>query len=129
MAATTGSVPPRQRSTRLTSASSPPLPRPRRFERCLGGTLPVVAVTDYVRALPQLVAEYVGAPYVTLGTDGFGRSATRRDLRRFFEVDAEHIALAALDALARQGALPAEAVKAALNVLNPAPDARAPWLK
>ncbi len=100
-----------------------------RVERCLGGTLPVVAATDYVRALPQLVAEYVGAPYVTLGTDGFGRSATRRDLRRFFEVDAEHIALAALDALARQGVLPAATAKAALSVLNPAPDARAPWLK
>ena len=116
-----------QRLNRIGSGSE--LALVSRVERCLGGTLPVVAATDYVRALPQLVAEYVGAPYVTLGTDGFGRSATRRDLRRFFEVDAEHIALAALDALARQGVLPAEAVKAALNVLNPAPDARAPWLR
>jgi len=100
-----------------------------RVERCLGGTLPVIAATDYVRAVPQLVAEYVGAPYVTLGTDGYGRSATRRDLRRFFEVDAEHIALAALDALAGQGAVAADTMKAALAVLNPAPDARAPWQK
>ena len=95
----------------------------------LGGTLPVVAATDYVRAVPQLIAEYVGAPYVTLGTDGFGRSATRRDLRRFFEVDAEHIALAALEALARQDPVADDALKAALAVLDPAPDARAPWLR
>jgi pyruvate dehydrogenase E1 component len=72
-------------------------------ERCLGGALPVVAATDYVRAVPQLVAEYVGAPYTTLGTDGFGRSGTRADVRRFFEVDRFHIAVAALDALARAG--------------------------
>jgi pyruvate dehydrogenase E1 component len=63
----------------------------------------VLAATDYVRAVPQLVAEYIGAPYTTLGTDGFGRSGTRADVRRFFEVDRFHIAVAGLDALARAG--------------------------
>jgi pyruvate dehydrogenase E1 component len=110
-----------QRDNRLRQAGPK---RVSRVERCLGGALPVVAATDYVRAVPQLVAEYVGAPFVTLGTDGFGRSGTRRDVRRFFEVDREHIVLAALDALGRT----AEA-KAALGVLNPAPTVPAPWLR
>jgi pyruvate dehydrogenase E1 component len=100
-----------------------------RVERCLGGALPVVAASDYVRAVPQMVAEYVGAPFVTLGTDGFGRSGTRADLRRFFEVDREHIALAALDALARQGVVDERVVQAASAVLDPAATPTAPWAK
>jgi pyruvate dehydrogenase E1 component len=110
-----------QRDNRLARRG---LERVSRVERCLGGALPVIAATDYVRAVPQLVAEYVGAPFVTLGTDGFGRSGTRRDVRRFFEVDREHVVLAALDALGRD----ADA-KAALGVLNPAPTPLAPWLR
>jgi len=65
-------------------------------ERCLAGSTPVVAASDYVRAYPQLIASYISAQYVALGTDGFGRSDTRPALRRFFEVDRWHIALAAL---------------------------------
>jgi pyruvate dehydrogenase E1 component len=68
-------------------------------ERLLSGDAPVVAATDYVRAWPQLIAEYVDARYVTLGTDGFGRSDTRRRLREFFEVDAASIVQAALQAM------------------------------
>ncbi len=64
--------------------------------RCLAGSTPVIAASDYVRAYPQLIASYVEAPYVALGTDGFGRSDTRGALRRFFEIDRWHIALAAL---------------------------------
>jgi pyruvate dehydrogenase E1 component len=80
-----------------------PLPEPRlsHVARLLGGTVPVVAATDYVRAWPQLIAEYVDARYLTLGTDGFGRSDTREQLRRFFEVDAASITAAALQALRR----------------------------
>lgn len=70
---------------------------------CLGSDLPVIAATDYVRALPQLIASYIEAPFVALGTDGFGRSDTRAMLRNFFEVDREHIVLAALDSLAQRG--------------------------
>jgi pyruvate dehydrogenase E1 component len=81
--------------------------------RLLGGAAPVLAATDYVRAWPQLIAEYVDAPFSSLGTDGFGRSDTRQKLRRFFEVDRHQIVLAALQALARQGSVspdcPAEA--------------------
>ncbi|RKF50111.1 alpha-ketoglutarate dehydrogenase [Paraburkholderia fungorum] len=60
---------------------------------------PVIAATDYVRALPELIRAYVPRKYVTLGTDGFGRSDTRAALRAFFEVDRASIALAALKAL------------------------------
>ena len=68
--------------------------------RSLSGEAPVIAATDYVRAYPQSIAEYVAAPFVTLGTDGFGRSDTRAALRRFFEVDRHQIVLATLDVLA-----------------------------
>ncbi len=70
---------------------------------CLPGNVPIVAATDYVRAWPQLVAGYVRAPFTVLGTDGFGRSDTRSALRRFFEVDRQHIVVAALAALREQG--------------------------
>jgi pyruvate dehydrogenase E1 component len=72
-------------------------------QRLLGGRSPVIAASDYVRAWPQLIAEHVDARYVTLGTDGFGRSDTRQALRRFFEVDRHHVVLAALQALVRDG--------------------------
>ena len=63
----------------------------------------MVAASDYARAWPELVAAHLRAPFVALGTDGFGRSDTRAALRRFFEVDRHHIVLAALDALRAQG--------------------------
>ena len=68
-------------------------------QRLLAGPAPIVAASDYVRAWPQLIAEYVDARLVTLGTDGFGRSDTRQALRRFFEVDAQAVVAAALEAL------------------------------
>jgi pyruvate dehydrogenase E1 component len=64
--------------------------------KCLSGQTPIVAATDYVRAVPQLIASYIDAPFVALGTDGFGRSDTRAALRRFFEIDRYHIVVAAL---------------------------------
>ena len=69
-------------------------------EECLGcGGPPVVAASDYVRAVTEQIRPLIDAPYVTLGTDGFGRSDYRSVLRRFFEVDRQHVALAALHAL------------------------------
>ncbi|EHP41142.1 2-oxoacid dehydrogenase subunit E1 [Cupriavidus basilensis OR16] len=63
---------------------------------------PIVAATDYVRALPELVRAFIppGRRYVTLGTDGFGRSDSRAALRRYFEVDAAAIVQASLAAVA-----------------------------
>ncbi|KIG06822.1 alpha-ketoglutarate dehydrogenase [Caballeronia concitans] len=71
-----------------------------------GSRGPVIAATDYVRAVPELIRAYVPRRYVTLGTDGFGRSDTRQSLRAFFEVDRVAIVLAALKALADDGAIP-----------------------
>jgi pyruvate dehydrogenase E1 component len=85
-----------QRQDRLDPQAAPRTPH---VARLLAGPVPVVAATDYVRAWPQLIAEYVDARFVTLGTDGFGRSDTREQLRRFFEVDAASIVAAALQAI------------------------------
>jgi pyruvate dehydrogenase E1 component len=90
-------------------------PRASHVQRCLDGSAPVIAATDYVRAVPQLVASYLhGRRFVALGTDGFGRSDTRAALRRFFEVDRQHVALAALQALADDGLLPREMLAGAI---------------
>jgi pyruvate dehydrogenase E1 component len=66
----------------------------------------VVAASDYLKALPDGIAKWVNARFVALGTDGFGRSDTREVLRDHFEVDARHIAFAALSALAREEQIP-----------------------
>jgi pyruvate dehydrogenase E1 component len=69
-------------------------------EQCLAPTKgPIVAASDYVRAVADLIRPYIARPYVALGTDGFGRSDTRAALRAFFEVDARNIAVAALAAV------------------------------
>jgi pyruvate dehydrogenase E1 component len=79
-------------------------------ERCLSGVQgPVIAASDYVRAVADLIRPYVPGNYVALGTDGFGRSDTRAALRDFFEVDAKHITVAALAAL--DAALAGEAIR------------------
>ena len=62
---------------------------------------PVIAASDYVRAVPEQIRAWVPAPYRTLGTDGFGRSDTRAQLRDFFEVGRDWIVLQALDSLGR----------------------------
>ena len=68
------------------------VPQLSHVEQCLGGDAITVAATDYVRAYPSIIAPFVGGDFVALGTDGFGRSATRAELRRFFEVDRHAIA-------------------------------------
>ncbi len=78
-------------------------PRVSHVAASLSGDVPVVATSDYVRAVPQLIATYVAPRYSVLGTDGFGRSDTRAALRNFFEVDRYHIVLAALSALSQRG--------------------------
>jgi pyruvate dehydrogenase E1 component len=74
---------------------------------------PIVAATDWVKALPDMVARWLPPDYLALGTDGFGRSDTRENLRSLFEIDPPHIAAGTLVSLARCGALaPSKAVKA-----------------
>ena len=87
---------------------------------------PVIAATDYVRAVPELIRAYVPRRYVTLGTDGFGRSDTRQALRDFFEVDRASIAIAALKALADDGELDIGLVQAARERYGKA-SGLAPW--
>ena len=85
---------------------------------------PIVAVSDWVRAWPDLISRWVpGDSWRTLGTDGFGRSDTRENLRRFFEIDAEHVALATLSELARCGQIDTERVRAAVTELGIDPEA------
>lgn len=76
---------------------------------------PIVAATDYVRAYADLIRPFISGRYVTLGTDGFGRSDTREKLRHFFEVNRYYIVTAALYALAKEGAIPASKVTAAMK--------------
>ena len=95
--------------------------------RCLPGTAPVVAVTDYVRAYPQLIAPYLTAPFTALGTDGFGRSDTRAVLRRFFEVDRHEVVVAALHTLSRQRAIGIDDCAAAIERYGLAQETVAPW--
>jgi len=103
-------------------------PRPSFVESCLGPTEgPVVAATDYVRAFAEQIRPYVPRRYVVLGTDGFGRSDTRERLRRFFEVDRHAIAVAALKALADEGALPASRAAEAIARYGIDPKKPAPW--
>ena len=72
---------------------------------CIGPSQgPIVAATDYLKAVPDMVARWIDRPYTVLGTDGFGRSDTREALRTHFEVNAEHIAYAALHGLCLDGA-------------------------
>lgn len=80
-----------------------------------GSDAPVVAATDYIKMFPDQIREFVPARYVVLGTDGFGRSDTRQNLRRHFEVDREHIAYAAIAALAEEGKLDEKTAKQALK--------------
>jgi pyruvate dehydrogenase E1 component len=75
---------------------------------------PIVAVTDYMKMVPDQVARWAPQPFIPLGTDGFGRSDTREALRRFFEVDAGHVVVAVLSGLAAEGRIDASVVESAL---------------
>jgi pyruvate dehydrogenase E1 component len=90
---------------------------------------PIIAATDYIRAWPEQIRAYLpeGRRYLTLGTDGYGRSDTRANLRRYFEVDRFHIAHATLYALAQDGRVPAELAADAAARYGIAPDDRHPW--
>ncbi|MDR5828864.1 alpha-ketoglutarate dehydrogenase [Caballeronia sp. LP006] len=91
---------------------------------------PVIAATDYVRAVPELIRAYVPRRYVTLGTDGFGRSDTRQALRAFFEVDRVAIVVAALKALADDGTVDRSVLaQARAKYELSAEVSDAPWLR
>lgn len=113
-----------ERTNRL-SPLSPPVES--HVARCLGGKVPIVAASDYVRAYPQLIGSYIEAPYTVLGTDGFGRSDTRAALRSFFEVDRKQIVVAALSALAKLGEVAREQVAEAIASYELPTGVASPW--
>jgi pyruvate dehydrogenase E1 component len=97
-------------------------PREAHVARLLAGDVPVVAASDYMKALAEQLRGCIRAPYHVLGTDGFGRSDTRDELRHFFEVDRRFVALAALRVLAEQQKIPLEQVRAARDAFGIHPD-------
>jgi pyruvate dehydrogenase E1 component len=98
-------------------------PRTSYVTRCLQDAEgPVIAATDYIKAYTDQIREFVPGRYVTLGTDGFGRSDTRGKLRRFFEVSREYVVLAALKALADEGSIEPGVVAEAMRSLGIKPD-------
>ncbi|WP_031435273.1 pyruvate dehydrogenase (acetyl-transferring), homodimeric type [Methylomarinum vadi] len=90
---------------------------------------PVIAASDYMRAFAEQIRPYINESYTVLGTDGFGRSDTRENLRSFFEVDRYHITVAALYSLAQKGDIEAAKVDEAIAKYNIDPEAVAPWLR
>jgi pyruvate dehydrogenase E1 component len=91
-------------------------PRQAYVSQCLGRRDgPAVASTDYIKAFPDQIRQWVPGSYRVLGTDGFGRSDYRRALRSFFEVDRRYVALAALKSLADQGAIDVALVQDAIE--------------
>jgi pyruvate dehydrogenase E1 component len=76
---------------------------------------PIIAVTDFMKMVPDQIARWVPSPFTSLGTDGFGRSDTREALRRFFETDGPHVVVAVLAALAEAGLVKPEVVAEAIK--------------
>ncbi len=76
---------------------------------------PFIAATDYMKTVPDQIRQWVPGPYVVLGTDGYGRSDSRAELRRFFEVDRHYVAVAALKALADEGKIDKNTVVQAMQ--------------
>ena len=113
-----------ERRNRLSAAEVPEISH---AAQLLAGRMPVIAATDYVRALPQMIAPYLDGRFVALGTDGFGRSDTRVALRAFFEVDAKSIALAAIEALVREGHAGRPLLLEALAEFGVDAETPAPW--
>jgi pyruvate dehydrogenase E1 component len=103
---------------------------PRVTELLAGGTGPIVAVTDFIKAVPDQIARWIpdGRRFTPLGTAGFGRSDTREALRHHFETDAGHVVTAVLAALAAEGTGEASAVKDAIDRYAIDPEALDPAL-
>ena len=95
--------------------------------RCLAGDEVVVAATDYVRAYPNLIAPFIAGAFVALGTDGFGRSANRADLRRFFEVDRHAVVVSTLHQLVKRGVIAADVVAEAIERYGISVDGEPSW--
>jgi pyruvate dehydrogenase E1 component len=99
-------------------------------EECLAGRKgPAIASTDYIRTFADQIRQFVPGRYVALGTDGFGRSDYRVALRRFFEVDRHHVAVAALKALADEGEVEPSVVASAIERYEIETEVGPPWTR
>ena len=148
-------APGRRRARRRTTTSAPSCGRRRRTRRCArtrspssAGTActrtatsatplvaelladapgPIVAVTDFMKIVPEQIARFAARPqFMPLGTDGMGRSDTREALRHHFEIDAGHVVVAMLAALAKEGAIEPGVVKDAIGELRHRPRSHRP---
>ncbi len=102
-----------ERWNRLHPDQEPRVPYVTRLLDTVGG--PIVAVTDYMKAIPDQVSRWVRGSFTPMGTDGFGRSDSREALRRFFEIDEGHVVVAVLHSLAQSGAIEAKVVLNAIE--------------
>ena len=93
-----------------------------------GGKGPAIAATDYMRSFADQVRPYINdRKFAVLGTDGFGRSDTRKQLRKFFEVNRYYVVIAALKAAANEGLVPMKTVSDAIKKYAIDPEKPAPW--
>jgi len=105
-------------------------PRVPRVAALLGSVPgPIVAVTDFMRAVADQITPWVPRRYSPLGTDGFGRSDARDALRRFFETDASHVTVAVLSSLAAEGTIRADMALKAMETFGIDPDVGPPWTR
>ncbi len=115
------------RWNRLHPGAEPKVPFVARALADVGG--PIVAVTDFMRMVPEQVAPWVPHRFVPLGTDGFGRSDTRKALRRFFETDTPHVVVAMLSGLAADAVIDADIARKAIADYGIDPDVAPPWTR
>ena len=102
-------------------------PRRSHLEKCLSkNEVPTVAVSDYVKMVSEQIGPYVPGPYYCLGTDGFGRSDTREELRSFFEIDRYYIVLMSIKALTIAGEIERDLVEKAMKKYKLDPDKPSP---
>jgi pyruvate dehydrogenase E1 component len=97
-------------------------------EECfIDGDIPIIAATDYMRAYAEQIRPYISGQYATLGTDGYGRSDSRKTLRGFFEVDSESIARCAIYLLFQENSLSQDEIKKIYKDLKIDPSKPNPW--
>ena len=114
-----------ERRNRLHPGAAPAVPLVTR--KLLESQGPIVAVSDFQRLVPDQVAPWSPRRWLSLGTDGFGRSDTREALRRFFETDAPHVVLTVLSQLVAEGKVPRTAILDAIERFGIDTESAAPW--
>ena len=102
-------------------------PRVAYVRQCLQDSVqPTIAASDYIKALGETIRGWIPGPYTVLGTDGFGRSDTRKNLRHFFEIDRYYITVAAIRALAMEGKVDMSKAEKAIEKYNIDPEKPSP---